>query len=219
MKEKKMWIIDVVIVIIAICIFAVLRLSGIFAILITIAIVVFVHCFISFKFLKEEPEEPKVDFIYEVNKLREQFSEVNDFLNVLQREMGKFLKGQKALEKLIILNDKEKSSYLKERNEEAEQFLQLKLNQLKRYLVLLDAVDKDSEEYSKATSDIKGILEDVEEMCDAYGSLLYEVSKMKDSFNIKDPGLVNATKKLKAIRERKEGADSEDVGLFVTKGE
>lgn len=217
MKEKKMRIVDVVIVIIAVCIFSVLRLSGIFAILITIAGVVFVHCLISFKFMKEVPEEPKVDFMYKVNELKKQFSEASNFLNILQREIGKFLKGQKALEQLIILNDKEKSTYLNDCNEEAEQFLELKLNQLRRKLVLLDAVDVDSEEYSKATSDIDGILEEVKEMCDAYGSLLYEVSKMKDSFDIKDPGLVNATQKLKSIRERKEQEDSE-IGLFVTRG-
>lgn len=218
MKEKKMRIIDVGIVVLAICIFAVLKLNGIFAILITIAIAVFTHCFISFKFIKEDSEELKVDFMYKVNKLREQFPEANNFLNVLQVEIGKFLRGQKALEKLITLNNKEKSSYLKECNEEAEQFLQLKLNQLERYLVLLEAVDLESDEYSKATSDIDSILEEVGEMCEAYGSLLYEVSKMKDSFDIKDPGLVNATKKLKSIRERKEEADSDEIGLFVTKG-
>lgn len=218
MKEKKMWIVDVGIVILAISVFVVFKLSGIIAILIAITIAVFVHCFISFKFMKKEIEEPKVDFRHEMDKLREQFPDANNFLNMFQKEIGKFLKGQKALEKLITLNDKEKSSYLKERNEEAEQFLQLKLNQLERYLVLLDAVDSDSTEYSKATSDINGILKEVEEMCDAYGSLLYEVSKMRDNFDIKDPGLVNATQKLKSIRERKEEVDSENIGLFVTKG-
>lgn len=217
MKEKKMRIIDVGIVVLAICIFAVLKLSGIFAILITIAIAVFAHCFISL-LMKEEIEEPKVDFVYEVNKLMEQCTKGLYQLNYFKNQIGRFLKCQKALKQLIILNDEEKSSYLKECNEEAEQFLQLKLKRIKRYLVLLDTVDSKSDEYSKANSDIMNILQEVEDMCEAYGSLLYEVSKMGDSFDIKDPGLVNATQKLKSIRERKQEADSEDIGLFVTRG-
>jgi len=218
MKENRMHIIDVRIVVLAICIFTVFKLSGIFAILITIGIAVSIHCCISFKLIKEESEEPKIDFMYEVEKLMEQFPEADDFLDVLYEEIDKLSRSQKALEELIILNDKDKSSYLKECNEEAEQFLQLKLNQLKRYLILLDVVDVDSEEYSKANSDIKGILKEVKEMCDAYNSLLYEVSKMKDNFDIKAPALVNATEKLKAIRERKEEVESEDIGLFVIRG-
>lgn len=215
-KNNKMFITDVVILLVCVMIFVIFKLSGFISIIVTIFVAVMFHTLLSYIFEKKEfieEEEKQLSLKEQIQRIKREYTIFKRYINQLEEQIIDFERRQNALKKLIELNKGEKATYLLERSKEAEHFLLQKCNQFEKCLVVLQVLDNDDYEYQKNVEALEEILKTTRKMGDAYSELLSEVRRMGNGFNLDDPGITSAVEKLKAIRNETEEADKN--GLFV----
>lgn len=218
-RQKKMLIVDVIILLICMGVFTILKLSGIIAIIVTIFVAVVLHTFLNYQFKKKEIIEKEVkqpSLKEQVRRLEKDYPRFEELINRFAHQTIEFEERQKALKKLIELNKGEKGTYLMERSQEAEQFLLQNCNQFEKCLVVLEVLDSDDTEYQENEEAIEEIIEKIENLVDVYSKFLSEVRRMGNGLNLNDPGLKSAVEKLESIRN--EAETKPQKGLFVVSG-
>lgn len=214
-NRLRLLIVDAGILLISIGGFTIFKLSGTFAIAICIAGAVVAHILGSNRLKKKELieiEERRQSLTYQVKKLFKNYPKFNWDIQKVNELITEFERKQKALLKLIELNEGEKGTYLVERSQEAKQFCAQQLVKYEKNLVVLEAIDEDDPEYQMNLQDVENIVKKLKELVNAYSKLLTEVSRMKNGLNLEDPGLTSAVDKLKALRTED---DKEPEGLFL----
>ncbi len=103
-RQKKMLIVDVIILLICMGVFTILKLSGIIAIIVTIFVAVVLHTFLNYQFKKKEIIEKEVkqpSLKEQVRRLEKDYPRFEELINRFAHQTIEFEERQKALKKLI----------------------------------------------------------------------------------------------------------------------